>query len=117
MAQKTGSWIHSGSFIEREGDLLFNVSWLISPGGEIAGTYRKIHLFEFNSEEAKILTPGDRGAEIFIVCSAWSYPKFEAWQIFNRVRAKMVLPGVPCSTAKKSPFQYLSHKLPVCTKN
>lgn len=118
MAQKTDSWIHSGSFVEREGDLLFNVSCLISPGGEIAGTYRKIHLFGFNSEEARILTPGDRvsvvdtplgkiglatcfdlrfpelfrtmvdrGAEIFLVCSAWPYPRFEAWQLLNRVRA------------------------------
>lgn len=118
MAEQTGSWIHSGSFVEKEDDHLFNSSYLISPSGEIAGTYRKIHLFGYNSREAQILTPGDRvsvvdtslgkiglatcfdlrfpelfrtmvnrGAEIFLVCSAWPYPRFEPWQLLNRVRA------------------------------
>ena len=118
MAEKTGSWLHSGSFVQREGDRLFNASYLISPNGEIAGNYRKIHLFGYNSRESQILTPGDRvsvvdtpfgkiglatcfdlrfpelfrtmvdrGAEIFLVCSAWPYPRFEAWQLLNRVRA------------------------------
>jgi len=118
MAEKTGSWLHSGSFVEREGDHLFNSSYLISPLGEIAGSYRKIHLFGFNSKETQILTPGDavsvvdtplgkigmatcfdlrfpelfrkmvdKGAELFLVCSAWPYPRLEAWQMLNRVRA------------------------------
>lgn len=118
MAKKTGSWIHSGSFVEKEDDRLFNASYLISPAGEIAGTYRKIHLFGHNSKETQILTPGDKvsvvdtpfgkiglatcfdlrfpelfrsmvdkGAEIFLVCSAWPFPRLEAWQMLNRVRA------------------------------
>lgn len=29
----------------------------------------------------------DRGAEIILVCSAWPYPRLEAWQILNRARA------------------------------
>ncbi len=29
----------------------------------------------------------DRGAQYFLVCSAWPYPRFEAWNLFNRVRA------------------------------
>ncbi|MFP4049599.1 MAG: nitrilase-related carbon-nitrogen hydrolase, partial [Desulfovermiculus sp.] len=28
-----------------------------------------------------------QGAEIFLVCSAWPYPRLEHWQIFNRARA------------------------------
>jgi len=118
MAEKTNSWLHSGSFVEKEGEHLFNSSYLISPQGEIAGSYRKIHLFGFNSKETQILTPGDavsvvdtplgkigmatcfdlrfpelfrkmvdKGAEIFLVCSAWPYPRLEAWQMLNRVRA------------------------------
>ena len=118
MAEKTGSWLHSGSFVEKEKDRLFNSSYLISPGGEIVGSYRKIHLFGFNSKETQILTPGDavsvvdtplgkigmatcfdlrfpelfrkmvdKGAELFLVCSAWPYPRLEAWQMLNRVRA------------------------------
>lgn len=29
----------------------------------------------------------DRGAEIFLVCSAWPYPRLEHWLMLNRVRA------------------------------
>jgi predicted amidohydrolase len=29
----------------------------------------------------------DRGAEVFLVCSAWPYPRLEHWLMFNRVRA------------------------------
>lgn len=29
----------------------------------------------------------DRGAEIFLICSAWPYPRLEHWLLLNRVRA------------------------------
>jgi predicted amidohydrolase len=29
----------------------------------------------------------DQGAEIFLVCSAWPYPRLDPWRMFNRVRA------------------------------
>jgi len=29
----------------------------------------------------------DRGAEIFLICSAWPYPRLEHWLMLNRVRA------------------------------
>ncbi|SLM32486.1 conserved hypothetical protein [Desulfamplus magnetovallimortis] len=29
----------------------------------------------------------DLGAEFFLICSAWPYPRLEAWQLFNRTRA------------------------------
>ncbi len=29
----------------------------------------------------------DKGAEIFLVCSAWPYPRLEPWLMLNRVRA------------------------------
>jgi predicted amidohydrolase len=29
----------------------------------------------------------EKGAEIFLVCSAWPYPRLEAWSMLNRVRA------------------------------
>lgn len=118
MAEKTQSYIHGGSFVEKDQDSYYNSSYLISPTGEIVGQYRKIHLFGYNSQEEKILTPGkdvavvstplatigmatcfdlrfpelfrtmvDKGAEIFLVCSAWPYPRLEAWNMLNRVRA------------------------------
>lgn len=29
----------------------------------------------------------DKGAQIFLVCSAWPHPRLEPWLMFNRVRA------------------------------
>ena len=118
LAQKHGVFLHTGSFVEKEGGDYFNTSFLLSPQGEILGRYRKIHLFGYNSKENQILSPGgeptvvdtpmgrmgmatcfdlrfpelfrnmvDQGAEIFLVCSAWPYPRLEPWIMLNRVRA------------------------------
>lgn len=118
LAQKTGVFLHTGSFVEKEDGQYFNTSLLLSPEGEILAKYRKIHLFGFNSKETQILTPGetvvvadtpfgkvgmatcfdlrfpelframvDKGAQYFLVCSAWPYPRVEPWIMLNRVRA------------------------------
>lgn len=58
-AKEAGVYLHSGSFVEKDGDAFYNASYLISPQGEILGHYRKIHLFGYNSRETQILTPGD----------------------------------------------------------
>lgn len=118
MARETGAFLHTGSFILKEGRDFFNASYLLSPEGEILGAYRKIHLFGFNSRESELLTPGehiavirsplatfglvtcfdlrfpelfrrmiDLGTEIFLVCSAWPYPRLEHWVLFTRTRA------------------------------
>jgi predicted amidohydrolase len=107
-----------GSLVERNADGLFNTTVFIGPDGEIAACYRKIHLFGYQSDETKLLTPGrevvvadtpwgragfstcydlrfpelfrrmvDRGAEIFLVPSAWPLARIEAWRLFNRARA------------------------------
>jgi predicted amidohydrolase len=117
-AKEAGVYLHSGSFVEKDGDAFYNASYLISPQGEILGNYRKIHLFGYNSRETQLLTPGDaiavvdtplgkfgmatcydlrfpelfrrmtdEGAEFFLVCSAWPYPRLEHWLMLNRVRA------------------------------
>lgn len=118
LAQQTGAFLHTGSFVEKENDTYFNTSFLLSPEGVILGRYRKIHLFGYDSKEAQILTAGkdpvvvktplgnigmatcfdlrfpelfrtmvDAGAQIFLVSSAWPYPRLEPWIMFNRVRA------------------------------
>ena len=117
-AQKTGVFLHTGSFVEKKNSNYYNSSYLISPDGDILANYLKIHLFGYNSKETQILTPGDKvvvietpfgkfglatcydlrfpelfrkmveqGAEIFLVCSAWPYPRLEHWLMLNRVRA------------------------------
>lgn len=107
-----------GSLVERDAGGLFNTTVFIGPTGEILARYRKIHLFGYQSDETKLLTPGreivvadtpwgragfstcydmrfpelfrlmvDRGAEIFLVPSAWPLARIEAWRLFNRARA------------------------------
>jgi len=117
-AADRGCHIVMGSLVERNADRLFNTTVFIGPGGEILACYRKIHLFGYQSDETKLLTPGkeiivvdtpwgrtgfstcydlrfpelfrrmvDRGAEIFIIPSAWPLARIEAWRLFNRARA------------------------------
>lgn len=118
-ARSLGAYLHVGSFVERSSsDTYTNTSALLGRDGAILGTYRKIHLFGFGSDETKVLTAGtevatvdtdlgrmglatcydlrfpelfrrmvDQGAEFFLVCSAWPYPRLEHWLMLNRVRA------------------------------
>ncbi len=54
-----GRVLHAGSFLERDGDDLFNTSVVFGPTGEVLATYRKIHLFGFDTGEAVTLNAGD----------------------------------------------------------
>jgi predicted amidohydrolase len=118
VARELRAYIHTGSFVEREGEQHFNSSYLLSPQGEMLANYRKIHLFGYNSREAQLLNHGnevivadtslgklglatcydlrfpelfrrmvEKGAELFLICSAWPYPRLEHWIMLNRVRA------------------------------
>lgn len=60
LADELGLYLHTGSIVERDGDALYNTSGLIDPGGDLLDTYRKIHLFGYESEESRLLTPGKR---------------------------------------------------------
>lgn len=59
LAKETGLGIHGGSFMESHDDGQSNTAVLISPDGDIASFYRKIHLFGFDEGEAAELTAGD----------------------------------------------------------
>jgi predicted amidohydrolase len=58
LAKELSCYLHTGSFVERRGDRYYNSNFLLGPKGEILGNYQKIHLFAYQSQEAKILTPG-----------------------------------------------------------
>jgi len=61
-------YILMGSIVERDGENLFNTSLLLNPQGQIIARYRKIHLFSYQSEEKRILTPGK---EIIVKSTPW----------------------------------------------
>jgi predicted amidohydrolase len=58
LARELSCHIHTGSFVEKQGDRFYNSSFLLDRTGEILGCYQKIHLFTYQSQEADILTPG-----------------------------------------------------------
>jgi predicted amidohydrolase len=63
-ARRVGAWVLGGSIVERDGDQLHNTAVLLDRTGEIAGTYRKIHLFGYGSREPEVLTRGTEPAVI-----------------------------------------------------
>lgn len=115
IAAEQNAYVFTGSFIERRGGKLYNTSALLSRNGEICGRYSKIHLFgrekEYLSRGADICVcdtefgktglsicydlrfpelyraMADKGAELFLNCSAWPKSRFEHWRILNRARA------------------------------
>lgn len=60
LAAELEVYLHTGSIVERDGEQLYNTSALIGPKGNILDTYRKLHLFGYESEERQLLTPGER---------------------------------------------------------
>ncbi|MFB7463640.1 carbon-nitrogen family hydrolase [Streptomyces sp. NPDC056224] len=59
-AADAGVWLHAGSVVERAGDgSLYNTALVLSPEGELAATYRKIHRFGFDQGEAVLMSAGE----------------------------------------------------------
>jgi predicted amidohydrolase len=59
VADELGIHLHGGSVVERDGDDLYNTSLLFGPDGERLASYRKVHLFGYESDESELLTPGE----------------------------------------------------------
>jgi predicted amidohydrolase len=61
LARDTGAYLHGGSFVERLPDgALRNTAVLFGPDGTQAHRYSKVHVFGYQSQEAKLLRPGTR---------------------------------------------------------
>jgi predicted amidohydrolase len=106
-----------GSLPETDGKSIFNTSYLIDATGEIAGTYRKVHLFSHYYEHrhfaagtsAKVFSTSVGrigmlicydlrfpeiarrlaldGAEIICVSAQWPTARIENWSVLLRARA------------------------------
>ncbi len=65
-ARRHRMWVHGGSVLELAGDHVFNTSVLFDREGELAATYRKIHLFDADppgavpSRESFLFSAGDQ---------------------------------------------------------
>ncbi|MGC9382761.1 carbon-nitrogen family hydrolase [Streptomyces sp. MH13] len=58
-ASDAGVWLHAGSVPERAADgRLYNTSLVLSPSGDLAAAYRKIHRFGFDQGEAVLMGAG-----------------------------------------------------------
>lgn len=63
-ARALGAHVQAGSVLERgQGGRLHNTALLFAPDGSLALTYRKVHVFGYQSLEARLLSPGE-GAEV-----------------------------------------------------
>lgn len=108
---RSGGWLlHAGSAVERDADgKLHNSSVLLDSDGEILATYRKIHVFGFQSREAELINPGE---EISVVrtpfgriglstCYDLRFPEF--WRLLVDAGAELVI----CTAAW--PIERLEH--------
>lgn len=59
LATEKKAWILAGSIIEKDGDHIFNTSILLNRSGNVAATYRKIHLFEAHLDDGQIIREAD----------------------------------------------------------
>ncbi len=103
--EKVGANYHNSSYLlSPQGEILANYhkihlfgfnskeTQLLSPGREVTvvktplGTFGLATCFDLRFPEL-FRRMVDLGTEIFLVCSAWPYPRLEHWLIFNRARA------------------------------
>jgi predicted amidohydrolase len=73
-AARHGVWVHAGSIAEKAADGRFhNTTALIDPRGNIAASYRKLHLFDVDIpdgaryRESEQVAPGDRLAPVVLL--------------------------------------------------
>ncbi|EGX56799.1 hydrolase [Streptomyces zinciresistens K42] len=58
-ARDAGVWLHAGSIVERDADgTLYNTALLFDRTGHLAGHYRKIHRYGFDTGEATLMGGG-----------------------------------------------------------
>lgn len=59
IAHRHNAWVLAGSIMEKHDSGLYNTSVLLNRRGEIAASYRKIHLFEAQLESGQIIRESD----------------------------------------------------------
>ena len=117
LARRTSAVLHAGSVVERSGTELYNTSVVFGSDGALLATYRKMHVFGYQSREPELISAGRTLATapvssasaglaicydlrfpevframvddvaIFIVPATWPASRVEHWQALLRARA------------------------------
>ena len=59
VAHRHNAWVLAGSIVETSGSATYNTSVLLNRRGEVAATYRKIHLFEAELDSGEVIRESD----------------------------------------------------------
>ena len=116
-AREHGIWLHGGSFCEKNADALHNTSVLFNPQGELAASYRKVHVFTYAREQDTMTAGTDyvlvetplgltglatcydlrfpemframriAGAQAFVIPSGWPVSRIVQWDALLPARA------------------------------
>lgn len=102
-AKNRGVWLMPGSFPEQKDGKLYNTTMLISPQGEIAGVYRKIHVFGYKSREKELVAKGPAPAIVstpfgqvgLAICYDLRFPELFRYYAKNGVQIFLVAASWP----------------------
>ncbi|WP_427870858.1 carbon-nitrogen family hydrolase [Leucobacter luti] len=115
VARELGAAIHLGSIVERgEGGALHNTAVLVDAAGRIAQTYRKIHVFGYQSLESQLLTAGATlsvvpsvlGATASTTCYDLRFPGL--WQELSSRGAEAVVVPAAWPAARREHWRLLT---------
>lgn len=115
VARDLGSAVHLGSVVERGSDgALHNTAVLIDAEGRIAQTYRKIHVFGYQSLESQLLkpgaslsvVPGPLGATASTTCYDLRFPGL--WQELSTRGAEAVVVPAAWPAARREHWRLLT---------
>ncbi|WP_336658903.1 carbon-nitrogen family hydrolase [Leucobacter sp. USHLN153] len=115
VARDLGAAVHVGSIVERGADgALHNTAMLVDPSGEIAQTYRKIHVFGYQSLESQLLTPGSSlsvvdgplGATASTTCYDLRFPGL--WEELSARGAEAVVVPAAWPAARREHWRLLT---------
>lgn len=72
-AKKNNYWIHSGTFLVKSQNQIFNQAYIFDNNGTIRATYKKNYIFGFGDGESKIVS---MGTKIEIIETPWGKISF-----------------------------------------
>jgi predicted amidohydrolase len=104
-ARRIGSFLFTGSFVERAAGRLFNTCLLIDPAGEVVARYRKVHPFGYQSEERRLVAAGEEvvvkdvswGRAGFAICYDLRFPELFRRMIDRGAEAFLIAAAWPAA--------------------